>query len=101
MSDWSVYVIRCADNSLYTGISTDVERRLKQHREGRGGARYLKGRAPLSLEFSLPVGDRSEASRIEYQLKQLSKPEKERLLKQPEALRKHIHGILDAEPATA
>lgn len=97
MSGWSVYVLRCADNSLYTGISTDVERRLQQHSNGRGGARYLKGRTPLTLEFSHSVGDRSHASRIEYRLKQLSKPEKERLLQQPQTLREQINRFFDGE----
>ncbi len=95
MSDWSVYVIRCADNSLYTGISTDVARRFQQHSEGRGGARYLQGRTPLTLEFSLPVGDRSQASRVEFRLKQLNKSEKERFLRQPKRLCDHIAGLLE------
>jgi len=99
VSDWSVYVIRCADDSLYTGISTDVERRFRQHSDGRRGARYLKGRTPLQLVFALPVGDRSRASRVEYRLKQLSKRDKERLLRRPAALRKHIDGMLAVEKA--
>lgn len=90
MAGWSVYVIRCADNSLYTGISTDVERRLRQHSDGQGGARYLRGRAPLELVFTQSVGDRSCASRVEHRLKRLSKEDKERLLRDPGALRDRI-----------
>lgn len=95
MGNWSVYVIRCADNSLYTGISTDVERRLRQHNEGQVGARYLRGRAPLELVFTQPVGDRSCASRVEYRLKKLSKEDKEHLLRHPGALRDRIRALID------
>jgi len=49
MSDWYLYIVRCRDGTLYTGISTDVDRRLAEHRQGgNAGARYLKGRAPLN-----------------------------------------------------
>jgi len=90
---WSVYVLRCADNSLYTGISTDVHRRLRQHDGGIGGAKYLQGRRPLRLVFEHRVGDRGAASRVEYRLKQLNKNEKERLLKNPDQLRERVAGF--------
>lgn len=94
MSGWSVYVIRCADDSLYTGISTDVERRLRQHANGPRGAKYLKGRAPFELVFTRPVGDRSRASRVEHRLKRLSKEDKERLVRNPAVFSQHIDGLL-------
>ncbi len=78
---WSLYVVRCADRSLYTGITTDVRERFAQHSEGgRRAAKYLRGRGPLQLVFSTEVGDRAEASRLEWRVKQLSKSQKERLL---------------------
>jgi putative endonuclease len=77
---WYLYLLRCRDGSLYTGISTDVERRLKAHRENRG-ARRLRGRGPLQLVYSRPVGDRAQALRIEHRVKRLSKAAKERLVR--------------------
>lgn len=87
---WSLYVVRCADESLYTGITTDVSRRLREHQAGTRGARYLRGRAPLTLEFSVAVGNRGAASRAENSVKRLSKSEKERLLRSPENLRRKV-----------
>lgn len=73
--NWQVYIILCSDDSLYTGITTDIERRLAQHRAGRG-AKYFRGRAPLRVVY-LEVGhDRSSASRREAQIKRLSALEK-------------------------
>ena len=79
-SDYSVYIVRCADGSLYTGIAVDVARRIDEHERGRRGARYLRGRGPLKLEFAERVGDRGAATRIEHRLKRLAKPDKERLI---------------------
>ena len=76
---WQVYIIRCADNSLYTGVSTDVARRLSEHRAGRG-AKYLKGRGPLELAYSRPVGEHGAALREEARIKRLSKAQKEALV---------------------
>ncbi len=83
---WSVYLLRCADGSLYTGIATDVERRLLEHRDGTRGARYLRGRGPLQLELAHAVGDRSMASRVEYRIKRLPKAAKEELIARPATL---------------
>ena len=76
---WYIYIIRCGDNSLYTGIATDVERRLEEHQRDKG-ARYLRGRGPLQLVFQRVVGTRSQASKVEYQIKKLSKVRKETLI---------------------
>jgi len=83
MEEWSLYVVRTRDGHLYTGIATDVERRLEEHREGSGrGARYLRGRGPLELVFERPVGDRALAQRIEHRLKRRSKLEKEAIVRE-------------------
>jgi putative endonuclease len=76
---WYLYLVRCNDGSLYTGISTDVQRRFEAHTNHRG-ARRLRGRGPLELVFSQALGDRSLASRIEHRVKRLSKAEKEKLV---------------------
>lgn len=90
MSAWSVYLIRCADGSLYTGITTDVERRLAEHEHGDKGARYLRGRGPLTLVYRREIGDRSDASRVEHRFKRLTKAEKERCLKNPRRLERFL-----------
>lgn len=79
MTNWSIYIIRCADNSLYTGITTDVNRRFSQHEKG-SGAKYLKTRRPFVLVFQQTVGDRSQASKLEYAVKQLPKAKKEQIV---------------------
>ena len=77
MTLWSLYLIRTADNRLYTGITTDVARRFMQHQSGKG-AKALRGKGELILVFSAPVGERSLALRMEYRIKQLTKRQKER-----------------------
>jgi len=79
MTTWSVYLLRCADGSLYTGIATDVSRRLAEHAEGDRGAKYLRGRGPLELVFHQKIGDRSLALRVEHRVKQFPKAYKEDL----------------------
>lgn len=77
--NWFLYIIRYSGNKLYTGVSTDVVRRLAQHGSG-CGAKSLRGKQDLCLVFSVLVGSRSEAQRLEYRVKQLSKRDKERLV---------------------
>ncbi|SDJ86061.1 putative endonuclease [Ferrimonas sediminum] len=79
MSLWSLYLVRTRSGSLYTGITTDVSRRFCQHQNGTG-AKALRGKGPLTLAFHTEVGDRSQASKLEYQIKQLHKSHKERLI---------------------
>lgn len=80
-SRWSVYLVRCASGALYTGIATDVARRLCDHRQARGkGAKYLRGREPLRLVFEKSVGGRGLAQRVESRIKKLSKARKEALI---------------------
>ena len=78
-SYWHLYLIRCRDGSLYTGIATDVARRFSDHAAGRG-AKYLRGRGPLELVMQIEVGDRSRALRLENRIKRLPRSMKERLL---------------------
>lgn len=80
VSTYSVYLLRCADGSLYTGIATDVARRISEHEKSARGAKYLRGRGPLQLAYEQEVGDRSDASRIESFIKSLAKNEKEALV---------------------
>ena len=79
---WHVYLIRAGDGSLYTGVTTDVRRRLAEHEAGgRESARYLRGRGPLKLAFRKRVGSRNLALRVERRVKALSREEKERLVR--------------------
>ncbi|MFC3852085.1 GIY-YIG nuclease family protein [Salinispirillum marinum] len=76
-SSWMVYIVRCGDGNLYTGVTTDVTRRVRQHNgELVGGARYTRVRRPVSLLYAEPSADRASACRREYQIKQLSREEK-------------------------
>lgn len=88
---WSLYLIRTADGSLYTGVTTDVQRRFAEHEnkdQKNKGAKALRGKAPLSLVFNLIVGDRSNALKLEYRVKQLSKSQKEQMIRQPAEIEK-------------
>ena len=71
----SVYLLRCADNSLYCGWTTDVERRLAAHRSGTA-SRYTRSRRPVELAVVIPVADRSAALREEARIKRLSRTAK-------------------------
>ena len=78
--DYSLYILRCRDGTLYTGIATDVDRRIREHESGVRGARYLRGRGPLQLEFSARLGDRATAQQVEYRVKRLQRERKEALI---------------------
>lgn len=73
---YSLYLVRCRDGSLYTGIATDVARRICEHEGERIGAKYLRGKGPLTLVFEQLVGDRALAQRIESRVKRLPRDEK-------------------------
>ena len=79
VADWYLYLVRCKNGQLYTGITTDVERRFSEHCAGKG-AKFLRGKGPLQLVFSENVGDRSDALKVELKIKKLSKREKELLI---------------------
>ena len=77
---YSVYIVRCADQSLYCGIARDVTTRIAQHNASPRGARYTKSRRPVALVYSAPCGSRSDALKREIQIKKLSRAAKERLI---------------------
>lgn len=79
-SNWYLYILRCGDGSLYTGITTDVEKRLEAHCSGKG-AKYTRGRGPLELVYREDCGDHSAALRREWELKRLTKEKKEDLIR--------------------
>jgi len=78
MNRWFVYAVRCRDGSIYTGIATDVDRRVREHNAGTGGA-YTRSKRPVQLMFKETYPDRSSALRREAEIKELSRAEKERL----------------------
>ena len=81
MSQWTLYLIRQNSGDLYTGITTDVERRFAEHQaSGKKAARYLRGKGPLQLVYSSQIGSRSAALQAETAVKKLSKPKKEQLV---------------------
>lgn len=74
---WCVYLLRCADDSLYTGVTRNLSRRLRQHNgELVGGSRYTRSRRPVALAWSTPVDSRAEAQRLEASIKALSRDAK-------------------------
>ncbi|MBE6979418.1 MAG: GIY-YIG nuclease family protein [Ruminococcaceae bacterium] len=75
---WKLYILRCGDGSLYTGITTDVPKRLEAHRSGKG-AKYTRGRGPLELMYSEDCGDHSAALKRELEIKALPREEKLKL----------------------
>lgn len=77
---WSVYLIRTVSNHLYCGVTTDIERRLNEHRGSKKGAKYLKGKGPLTLAWTELVGDKKTAMQLEYKIKRLSKMKKESIV---------------------
>ena len=79
-AEYSLYILRCTDDSLYTGIALDVERRFEEHLQGKRGAKYFGGRQPVEIVFTARVGNRSRASRIEHRVKRLSRAQKIRLV---------------------
>lgn len=78
-SQWHLYILRCGDGSLYTGITTDVERRLEEHRSGKG-AKYTRGRAPLELVYRERCESHSHALKREYEIKSMKREKKEALI---------------------
>lgn len=77
-SQWYLYILRCGDGSLYTGITTDVEKRLEAHRSGKG-AKYTRGRGPLALVYRESCGTHSDALKRELEIKKLTKAQKSAL----------------------
>lgn len=78
---WQVYIVRCADGTLYTGVAVDVTRRVAEHNgAGKRAARYTRARRPVTLVYQASAASRSAACKREYRIKQLSRREKLRLI---------------------
>ncbi len=81
MAAWHVYIVRCADGTLYTGIATDVARRIEEHNgSDRLAAKYTRARRPVRLVYQEEVGSRSDAAKREYAIKQMTRAAKRRLI---------------------
>jgi putative endonuclease len=74
---WTVYILQCADSTFYTGITTDMARRLAEHNGKAAGARYTRARQPVTLVYTEPQPDRASASRREYQIRKLPRRDKQ------------------------
>ncbi|MFC1837718.1 GIY-YIG nuclease family protein [Thermodesulfobacteriota bacterium] len=77
---WLVYMIRCSDGTLYTGITKDIEKRIEAHNSGKNGARYTRSRRPVTLVYAEQVESKSTAARLEHQIKRLSRSKKEKMI---------------------
>ena len=82
---WWVYMIRNRDNALYCGVTNNLERRFEMHQSGKG-AKALRGKGPLTLEWYQKLNDKSSAMKLEYRIKQFSKQQKERVVASGEDL---------------
>ena len=78
--NWWVYIVKCSDGTFYTGITTDVNRRLHEHNHCKTGASYTRGKRPVELVYSEPSSDRSLASKREYAIKRLTRVQKSTLI---------------------
>jgi len=80
MKNWYLYIVRCSDGSLYTGVTTDIDRRILEHNYGMKAAKYTRSRRPVRLVYEESCKDHSTALKREYQIKRLSKEKKENLV---------------------
>lgn len=80
MSDWFVYILRCADNTLYTGVTTDLERRLQEHNGDNSLTKYTRARQPVTLVYYEKADSRSTAGKREVAIKKLTRKKKEYLI---------------------
>lgn len=96
MATWYVYMLRTKTGALYTGIATDVARRLAEHEAGKRGAKALRGKGPLQLVVKRRIGAKPLALRVELATKKLSKPEKEALAKSKRRMAVLVRVIKDA-----
>jgi putative endonuclease len=81
MKPWKVYIVRCADSSLYTGIAKDVKRRIEEHNlDNSLGAKYTRGRRPVKLVYSEEFANRSDAAKREHEIKRMSRKAKQDLI---------------------
>ena len=87
-TQFSLYIVLCGDDTYYTGIAVDVDKRMVEHSSSPRGAKYLRGRGPLKLVYSEIAGDRATALRLEYRVKRMSRIQKEALIDGCESLQK-------------
>lgn len=80
MKNWRVYILSCADKTLYTGITTDIKRRVKEHNEEKTGAKYTKARRPVTLVYQKIYKNRSLAAKAEAAIKAMDRTEKFKLI---------------------
>jgi putative endonuclease len=73
---WHVYMVRCSDGTLYTGITNNLEKRIEAHNSDKDGARYTRSRRPVKLVYAEQAGSRSAAAKLEYRLKKLPRSKK-------------------------
>ena len=88
---WSIYMVMGKDQKIYTGITTDIARRFEEHQgNGTKGAKFLRGRGPLTLMIVMPVGRQKHALRVEYRVKRLSRLRKADIIREPAILKSLI-----------
>lgn len=90
MKPWYVYILQCADDTLYAGVTTDPDRRLHEHNNTRAGAAYTRARRPVQKVFEAELASRSAALKAEYSIKQLTRSEKIDLIDGSSILREQI-----------
>ena len=77
---WCVYMVRCSDGTLYTGITKNLEKRIEAHNSGRDGARYTRSRRPVRLVYAKQAASKTAAARLEYRIKKLKRSKKNELI---------------------
>ena len=77
---WYVYMVRCSDETLYTGITNDLEKRIEAHNSGKNGARYTRSRGPVKLVYLEEAGTKSVAAKLEYKIKKMTREKKMKLV---------------------
>ena len=77
---WYVYMVRCSDGTLYTGVTNDLQKRIEAHNSGKDGARYTRSRRPVKLVYSEEAGTKSAAAKLEYKIKKMTREKKMKLV---------------------
>ena len=78
---WQVYMVRCKDGTLYTGITNDLAKRIKAHNSAKDGARYTRSRRPVKLVYSEEAGSKSAAAKLEYKIKKMTRAKKKEMVR--------------------
>lgn len=96
--EYYIYIIRCEDNSLYTGITTDLDRRMREHLEkGKKGAKYTSSHNVKKIEIAWKTKDKIRASKLEYHIKTLKKIQKEELIENPIKLNEFLSDKIECQ----